>query len=252
MKTKKIILILFLILSLSFILTGCSTIGELKTKTILTNYLESGEGPEMVIDQSFNKLVSEMSNSENLDLNKYDWVYNVSLKEVNIINSKADDEGSGILTAEDVVLIYNYTITGKATDSGSDINKKGQLSYTIDSLTYDDNKNVLVKITSTQADPASESPLISEFKSNNEVGFSLNAAIQEHNPDTTLGVISLGDRNFDDSNKVLDISNTDLSLDTDLTLGETNFASILVINYEELLDSKSEQTGIASMLVAVP
>jgi len=38
MKTKKIILILFLILSLSFVLTGCSAIGELKTETRINDF----------------------------------------------------------------------------------------------------------------------------------------------------------------------------------------------------------------------
>jgi len=66
MKTKKIILILFLILSLSFVLTGCSTIGELKTETIVGNYLESEDGPESVVKQSFDKLLNEFSTTEGL------------------------------------------------------------------------------------------------------------------------------------------------------------------------------------------
>jgi hypothetical protein len=253
MKTKKIILILILILSLSFVLTGCSTIGELKTKTILTNYLDSKDGPESVIDQSFNKLIDEFSNDASL--NNYSWDYNISLKEVNIIDSKADDEGSGILKAEDIVLIYDYQITGEA-ESSSNINKRGQLSYTIGSLTYDDNRNVLVKITPTQAERSAEppkSPKITDISTDNNNGFSLNAKITEYHSNTSIGVISLGDRNLTKStNRVLDISNDQLQLSTELTLGETDFASILAINYDELLDENSELTGLAAVLIAVP
>lgn len=251
MNTKKIILILLLIFSISFVLTGCSAIGELKTETILNDYLEEDNGPESVINQSFDKLMDELNNNNDETLNDYNWSSSISLYEINIVNSKADDNGSGILTAKDIVLIYNYQITGKA-EGLEPIKKSGTLEYNIGSLTYDDNKNELTGMSNTQAD-TNGTPSISEVQTNNDY-FSLNAKIIDHNFETTLGVISLGNRIFSDdlNNQVLEISTNQLELDTELELGETDFASILVIDYDELLNEKSEKTGLAAMLIAVP
>jgi len=253
MKTKKIILILFLILSLSFVLTGCSTIGEFKTETIVANYLESEEGPESVVKQSFNKLLEEFSNNESL--NDYEWSYSINFENVNIVDAEADADGSGILTAKNIVLVYNYQISGKPNVNNLvSIQKEGKLSYNIGSLRYDNNKEQLLKISPTQAEAPSQSPVISEVSADNSNGFSLNARIENYSADSSLGVISLGNRNFSaSSNKVLKIStDKQISLNTDLTLAETDFASILVINYQELLNKNSEQTGLAAALIAVP
>ena len=84
--------------------------------------------------------------------------------------------------------------------------------------------------------------------------FSLNGVIDNPSSGSVLGVISLDRSNFSESenNQVLAISNNQLSLDTELTLGDTDFASILVINHDELINNKSEQTGLAAALIAVP
>ncbi|MFN2341696.1 MAG: hypothetical protein ABR547_10560, partial [Halanaerobium sp.] len=250
---------LLLIFSLSFVLSGCSAIGELKTETILNDYLESKEGPKGVIAQSFDKLLEEFEG--NNTLNDYDWEYTIELKTVNIINSKADEDGTGILTANDIILEYKYTIKGDPKNNElSPINKTDDLylTYNITELQYDDNKDELEMMTSTQAerqDKSSQSPLISNIeKINSDDGeLILKGDIEEHTESSILGVISLGDRNFSElNNQVLNISDTKLSVDTGLTLNKTDFASILVINYDELLDNSSEQTGLAAVLISAP
>jgi hypothetical protein len=113
-------------------------------------------------------------------------------------------------------------------------------------------------MTSTQADrenKSPQSPLISKIeKINSDDGeLILKGDIKEHTESSVLGVISLGDRNFSElNNQVLNISDTKLSVDTGLTLNKTDFASILVINYDELLDNSSEQTGLAAVLISAP
>jgi|GEM_PF-2239323 hypothetical protein len=259
MNTKKIILILLLIFSLSFVLTGCSAIGELKTETIVANYLESENGPEYAIKQSFNKLLDEFSNTEKLS--NYDWSYTINFKKLNIVDAKSDSDGSGILTTNNVVLVYDYTIKGNP--KKSDLNPISKtdglkLTYNITELQYDDNKDGLRTMTSTQAerqDKSPQSPLISKIeKINSDDGeLILKGDIKEHTESSVLGVISLGDRNFSElNNQVLNISDTKLSVDTGLTLNKTDFASILVINYDELLDNSSEQTGLAAVLISAP
>ena len=253
MKTKKISLILFLILSLSFVLTGCSTIGELKTETRINDFLTSPDGPEYVLNQSFKKLIDEFSNTPNLD--NYEWSYNVNLEDPNIVAPQADSDGSGVLTARNIVLVFEYQIKGKP-PTNSDLEPidtgKKKISYNINELIFDDNKNQLIKMTTTnQSESPSESPEISQFEANYSDGFSFTATI-ENNTDDSLGVISLGDKNLSDPDKALEINNDQLSLNTSFILDEPHFASILVINYDQLFVEGSVQTGLNSMLIAVP
>lgn len=258
MNKKKIIIILFLILSLSFVLTGCSAIGELKTETIVGNYLESEDGPESVVKQSLNQLFAKYSSEGRL--NDYEWTQNINLKDLEIMEPVAD-QGTGILTAGRIRLIFDYTINGDPQDSDlKPINKGGTLTYEIDSLTYDNKKEELVSMTETPnevSDANSESPVISGIKTENSKddgnGFSLTANLDTKNVAETVGIISLGKRYFSGStDRVLDITNNQLSLVTQVTLAETDFASIMVINYDELTSTDSGQTGLAAALIAVP
>jgi hypothetical protein len=254
MNTKKIILILLLIFSLSFVLTGCSAIGELKTETIVKKYLESDDGPKYAVKQSFNKLLDEFSQTDGLE--DYKWKYSINDETVNIVDAKSDSDGSGILTVKNIVLVYDYTITGEhKSDNSKSVSKNGNLYYNIDKLIYDNNSEELIEMNQAKAKGQSKSPVLSKITPNNDNGFILNVEIDEYSSGSVLGVISLGDRDLSDSqsNHDLDISNDQLSIDTEFSLGETNFASILVINYDELIDIDSPlQTGLAAALIAVP
>ena len=225
----------------------------MKTETRINDFLTSPDGPEYVLNQSFKKLIDEFSNTPDLD--NYEWSYNVNLEDPNIVDAQADSDGSGILTARNIVLVFEYQIKGKPpTDSNLepiDTGKK-KISYNIDELIFDDNKNQLKKMTTTyQAESPSKSPEISQFEPNYSDGFSFTANIKNYSADS-LGVISLGDKNLSDPNKVLEINTDQLSLNTNLTLDDPHFASILVINHDELINQQSVQTGLTSMLIAVP
>lgn len=252
MKNKKIILISIIILTLSFTLSGCSTISELKTETIVANYLKSEDGPEKVIAQSFDKLLEEFSKNDSLK--DYNWSYSLDFDKVNIVDAKADADGSGVLTAENIILVYDYQLSGEPKDNAlNSISRGGSLTFNINKLKYDDNKEELLNITSTQAERPSESPKIYDLSSDNSDGFTLTAKTENINTDSALGVISLGSRNFSaSSNRVLDITTNQLALNTELTLAESDFASLLLINYDELKDNNSEQTGLASFLISAP
>ncbi|MFN2341697.1 MAG: hypothetical protein ABR547_10565, partial [Halanaerobium sp.] len=247
---------LLLIFSLSFVLSGCSAIGELKTETIVKNYLESDDGPENVIAQSFDKLIYELNNNTDDNLNDYEWDYKINNEKVNIVDAKSDSDGSGILTVKNIVLVYDYTITGDhKNDNSKSFSRNGELYYNISELIYDDNSENLKHMSQAKAKRQSNSlsPILSKIEPNYDNGFSLKVEIDNYSSGSVLGVISLGDRDLSDSqsNHALNISDDQLSIDPEFSLGETNFASILVINYDKLIESPL-QTGLAAALIAVP
>ena len=169
------------------------------------------------------------------------------------MDAKSDSDGSGILTVKNIVLVYEYTITGEHSDPEKSVNKKGDLYFNIGKIIYNDNSEELIDMTTSMADVPPNSLKITEITTSNN-NFSLNGVIDNPSSGSVLGVISLGRSIFSESenNQVLTISNDQLSLDTELTLGDTDFASILVINHDELIDKRSEQTGLAAALIAVP
>lgn len=238
---KKKIALLSVVLVVAISLAACNPL-KMVTGRVLEDYLENpNDGPQKSIDVAMDGILEDIAINEytTAGIEDYTW----RRENTSIRANVGDPPGgiSGILTAKDIVLTYEYTLVGEPLNDDLDkIEKSGTLRFDIDKLRYDESRDALVELTPDFAESGDDSPEMANLEVTTDP-VSISASINnilDNNPKTVAYIA--GDT------YPMNIIDNKASLELNNSISSDGIGAILSFNRSVLADPNNSETGFSA------